>query len=658
MDDGLLAPRETPWKSWMEWIGAFVALWSRHSSPEAIQQASTLLHAWAMRGKCPPAVEASETLVPLVRLSIDALLSRDERGSALRLAALMAIVRLVNGVADSKQLASRALSVVELAVRAGIPRSLVDLRHAATHARQPAPRTIQSGVSSAADWCLECYWLPTLRQIDPIGCLAQASPPLAIAAANLLTGKQPCTCGESSSWGQCFACKCAAAVLAAAHGEWRDPHTTRPMQLLPSERAHLESLRWPMGVVVAVSTLCRASDLAASSPSDWLTVAESSASMRASRAAAVASPDAWCASIASACKSRKLSKAAKLAHDVVHSMESVRRAKRARPTQSTLLSDSARPMPPSVRSHIHEEADSIVVTEPLAWLLAIAEADANQTPERQKDSAQSVVSLAAASSAALAALSASARSSLLALEWLTPVLLDGAPLYQGALADCVASTLPEEGEAHALRVPRTAKLCSTHPTMSWLAASVLCDAPSSIGGPLTRAFASAAPVAHWMPWINSLTLEDRTLLPSLIVGACRRVLAHATAEVPDADPSVPEWIRGCARFCGCAVEYTVEKGSRGPEDALLQAVVLRAVALCQQEIQAAAVSGDVVADLARRLGAAVERSKGAEGPGSDSSPSAASAVAGVEVSLPTPGMLDLEQLEALLGIDSVGGIDT
>ena len=70
----------------------------------------------------------------------------------------MAIVRLVNGVADAAQKGKYAASVAGLAATAGLPRVLVDVRHEATHNELPTVKMLRLAASHALSWLQGSYW--------------------------------------------------------------------------------------------------------------------------------------------------------------------------------------------------------------------------------------------------------------------------------------------------------------------------------------------------------------------------------------------------------------------------------------------------------------------------------------------------------------------
>ena len=78
----------------------------------------------------------------------------------LRLQYSMAVVRLVNGVADQSQRGKFAAPVASLAADAGLPRVLVDLRHEATHNELPSLEMLRLAADHALVWLRSHYWVP------------------------------------------------------------------------------------------------------------------------------------------------------------------------------------------------------------------------------------------------------------------------------------------------------------------------------------------------------------------------------------------------------------------------------------------------------------------------------------------------------------------
>jgi ribosomal biogenesis protein LAS1 len=70
----------------------------------------------------------------------------------------LAVVRMVNGIADSSQKGRMAASVASLTAAAGLPRLLVDLRHEATHNELPSLAALQLAAHHALTWLRINYW--------------------------------------------------------------------------------------------------------------------------------------------------------------------------------------------------------------------------------------------------------------------------------------------------------------------------------------------------------------------------------------------------------------------------------------------------------------------------------------------------------------------
>jgi len=70
----------------------------------------------------------------------------------------MALVRMVNGIADSSQKGKVAASVASLASSAGLPRILVDLRHESTHNELPSISALRLAAHHALAWLQTNYW--------------------------------------------------------------------------------------------------------------------------------------------------------------------------------------------------------------------------------------------------------------------------------------------------------------------------------------------------------------------------------------------------------------------------------------------------------------------------------------------------------------------
>jgi len=70
----------------------------------------------------------------------------------------MSLLRFVNGLIDSEQKGSHAMSVNVLAQRIGLPRLFVDIRHDATHNQLPSLQLLRHAAKQALSWLEQNYW--------------------------------------------------------------------------------------------------------------------------------------------------------------------------------------------------------------------------------------------------------------------------------------------------------------------------------------------------------------------------------------------------------------------------------------------------------------------------------------------------------------------
>jgi hypothetical protein len=158
------ALRMVPWTGLPEW--RYVAKCVSESIGESglsedgacIDEAVRWLTVWCIRGNAPPAIESTRNL-----LEIKQILGANrqlEYPRTVQLALAAAIVRFVNENVDPEQQGVYAQPVSFLASRMGIPRLLVDIRHAATHDELPSLELLQIGMELALEWLLANYWRP------------------------------------------------------------------------------------------------------------------------------------------------------------------------------------------------------------------------------------------------------------------------------------------------------------------------------------------------------------------------------------------------------------------------------------------------------------------------------------------------------------------
>lgn len=144
--------RSVPWTSWEEWFQ--VGYWLQSKEASSVQKGLDRVATWRSRGRVPLGVDSTACFVEC-RL-------RDESGELsqlpLRMQYSLAVVRMVNGIADSSQKGRMAASVASLSAAAGLPRLLVDLRHEATHNELPSLAALQLAAHHALTWLRTNYW--------------------------------------------------------------------------------------------------------------------------------------------------------------------------------------------------------------------------------------------------------------------------------------------------------------------------------------------------------------------------------------------------------------------------------------------------------------------------------------------------------------------
>lgn len=157
-------------------VGAAAPISAEVAQSPSLWHGLARVSAWRSRGGAgaasggglPLAVDATARLLEVAARDAEA----HRRGGAHRSEAelrdqyAMAIVRLVNGVADSGQRGSFASSVADVAARRGLSRWLVDVRHEASHNAQPSLATLRLGASAALQWLRHRYWIPQARKVS------------------------------------------------------------------------------------------------------------------------------------------------------------------------------------------------------------------------------------------------------------------------------------------------------------------------------------------------------------------------------------------------------------------------------------------------------------------------------------------------------------
>mmetsp|Transcript_9999 Transcript_9999/g.23848 ORF Transcript_9999/g.23848 Transcript_9999/m.23848 type:complete len:569 (+) Transcript_9999:116-1822(+) len=151
--------RLVPWCSWEEWEEVAKRLLSER--PDAVADGIAQVNLWRFRGRVPVGAEATAALLEVSLQDIEWYRTAGTGNvteHSLRLAYAMAIVRFVNGVADSGQKSAPMTSVASLARQYGLPRVLVDIRHDSTHNKLPSLPMLRLATQHALSWLRYNYW--------------------------------------------------------------------------------------------------------------------------------------------------------------------------------------------------------------------------------------------------------------------------------------------------------------------------------------------------------------------------------------------------------------------------------------------------------------------------------------------------------------------
>jgi hypothetical protein len=161
------------------------------------------------RDAAAAAAAAAATAGPLAQAQHQAQQLASE--SELRLQYAMAVVRMVNGIADSSQRGRVAASVASLASVAGLPRILVDLRHEATHNELPS--------LAALRWVTQAS---NKRPRAASGCSSREASQFSMLAGRQLQHTLACSHNVAATWRPTAPALCACLPclrrLAAQHG--------------------------------------------------------------------------------------------------------------------------------------------------------------------------------------------------------------------------------------------------------------------------------------------------------------------------------------------------------------------------------------------------------------------------------------------------------
>jgi len=164
-------PRHVPWTDTHEWLAVYHWLYGRDAfhQPTSLQEADAYrmkgihrVEAWRSRGRVPPAIDSTATLVA-------ALLSLDDapwRQQVLRMELAMSFVRFVNDILDTAQKGTVAQSLGMLANQVQLPGWFVELRNAATHGKElPTLALLIGGCRQALVWLEAHYWTLEMERV-------------------------------------------------------------------------------------------------------------------------------------------------------------------------------------------------------------------------------------------------------------------------------------------------------------------------------------------------------------------------------------------------------------------------------------------------------------------------------------------------------------
>ena len=144
---------ETAWSSWDEWRLVYSQFYSSRLEDKA--EACRRVNAWTLRGpRLPLPMRDTLSLVEALLLEHDPAASFEQ----VRLSMAMGLVRMVNHAADDGQRGDYAQSIANLAVKVGLPKWLVDVRHESTHQALPSLQVLKLACNQALKWIEENYW--------------------------------------------------------------------------------------------------------------------------------------------------------------------------------------------------------------------------------------------------------------------------------------------------------------------------------------------------------------------------------------------------------------------------------------------------------------------------------------------------------------------
>ncbi|KAG8808567.1 rRNA-processing protein las1 [Serendipita sp. 401] len=130
-------PRRVPWVSLSQLEQVYSAIYVTKDWDFAIRRLST----WRYSTGLPHALDAALSLLVASRNEVN----EHVCNLSIRQGYALAIIRFVNGLVDPLQTSKYARSIAMISSQIGLPLSLVELRHAATHEDLPSVEALREG---------------------------------------------------------------------------------------------------------------------------------------------------------------------------------------------------------------------------------------------------------------------------------------------------------------------------------------------------------------------------------------------------------------------------------------------------------------------------------------------------------------------------------
>ncbi|KAG8874223.1 rRNA-processing protein las1 [Serendipita sp. 405] len=147
-------PRRVPWVSLSQLEQVYSAIYVTKDWDFAIRRLST----WRYSTGLPHALDAALSLLVASRNEVN----EHVCNLSIRQGYALAIIRFVNGLVDPLQTSKYARSIAMISSQIGLPLSLVELRHAATHEDLPSVEALREGAKLALSWIEQRYFTPAL----------------------------------------------------------------------------------------------------------------------------------------------------------------------------------------------------------------------------------------------------------------------------------------------------------------------------------------------------------------------------------------------------------------------------------------------------------------------------------------------------------------